>query len=79
MWCGHVEQGHGGSGDVHTALNTSPLQLSLTAISACAPACPRCSGTTGDPKGVQMSHRNFVAGVAGAGELLHESGIQVCC
>lgn len=35
------------------------------------------SGTTGDPKGVEMTHRNFVSGVAGAGQLVADCGIRV--
>ncbi|GAB4818389.1 hypothetical protein N2152v2_005435 [Parachlorella kessleri] len=35
------------------------------------------SGTTGAPKGVELTHRNFVAGVAGAGQLLADSGLAV--
>ncbi|PSC75938.1 acetyl-synthetase [Micractinium conductrix] len=34
------------------------------------------SGTTGTPKGVMTTHKNYVAGVAGARNLLKQAGIQ---
>lgn len=33
-----------------------------------------CSGTTGTPKGVMATHRNYVSGIAGARNLLVQVG-----
>lgn len=40
-------------------------------------AVPCCSGTTGDPKGVQITHRNIVAGIAALVQYTEHIGIEV--
>lgn len=60
-----------------------PVQAASSRAPAFAPLCPqltplclhlpwRCSGTTGVPKGVMATHKNYVAGVAGARNLLEQ-------
>lgn len=39
---------------------------------------PPCSGTTGVPKGVMATHKNYVAGVAGARNLLEQVKLVPC-
>ena len=42
------------------------------------PSVVFCSGTTGTPKGVMSTHRNYVTGVAGARNLLVQAR-RFCC
>jgi hypothetical protein len=57
--------------------SSAALHLLPALPGPCPCPCPLCSGTTGTPKGVMTTHKNYVSGVAGARNMLKQVGRRV--